>query len=49
MTHAQQIKIRLLGVDHVSKSRADAKKMMSFLNSAPQLYPKRDQISEAPN
>ena len=49
MAHAQQIKIRIGGVDHISKTRADAKKPMLFSESAPLKCPKTGLISEAPN
>ena len=49
MTHTQQIKIRTVGADHVSKTRTDAKKLMLFSKSAPQIYPKTVPFSEAPN
>ena len=49
MTHAQQLKIRIVGVDHISKSRTKAKKLMSSSKAAPQKYPKTILVSEASN
>ena len=49
MTHAHQIKIRIVGVDHISKTRDDAKKTMSFFKLPPHILTKTALISEAPN
>ena len=48
-THVQERKIRSVGVDHISKTRADAKKQCYFRNQQPQIYFKTSPISEAPN
>ena len=42
MNNAQQIKIRIVGVDHNSKTRADAKKPMLFSKPGPQIYPQKN-------
>ena len=49
MTHAQQIKIRIVGLDHISKTSADAKKRCHFSKLALKILPKTGLISEAPN